>query len=525
VRLAFFDRLGRGMRSVSAIRWLTALGMAVAAGTLGLGVMLLLQARTDAWRQAEQASSNLVLALSRDIARNITLYDLSIQGLRDALARPDIDTISEETRRMAMFGRAASAEYLGTLVAMNPAGDVIANSNVDSRGQLNFADRESFRIHLDKTDAGLFISRPYRSRVRDGEPSIAISRRITLPDGSFGGVVAGSLRLAYFRNLFAKLNLGSAGSVTVFRSDGRVIMRRPFKTEDLDRDLGGTVSFRRYLEADSGTITGQAALDGVKRLYAFRHVPNLPLIVSVAVAVDDINAVWLHKAITIGSVLIILAGATVALCLLFRREIQRRMLAEDGLRSAAERLTVIAATDALTGIANRRAFEDRLAAEWRRSIRAETPIGLLILDADFFKRFNDGYGHPAGDDVLRAITACMTLHVARPGDTAARYGGEEFVALLSDTDEAGAMNVAERIRVAVAAMTLPHVGNPYGHVTVSIGVAVARPWLGVSQTSFLSLADAALYDAKHQGRNRCCMAGSDETARPACESLVLVQSC
>ncbi len=524
MRLAFLDRLRRGVPSVSAIRWLTALGMAVAAGTLGLGVMLLLQARTDAWRQAEQASSNLVLALSRDIARNITLYDLSIQGLRDALARPDIDTISEETRRMAMFGRTASAEYLGTLIAMNPAGDVIANSNIDSRGPLNFADREHFRIHRDQPDAGLFISRPYRSRVRDGELSIAISRRITGPDGSFGGVVAGSLRLAYFRDLFAKLNLGSAGSVTVFGSEGRVIMRRPFKTEDLDRDLGATVSFRKYLEAESGTIIGKAALDGVERLYAFRHVPNLPLILSVAVAVDDINAIWLHKAITVGSVLILLSGATVALCLLFRREILRRMLAEDGLRTAAESLAIIAATDSLTGIANRRAFEERLAAEWRRSIRAETSIGLLILDADFFKRFNDAYGHPAGDDALRAITTCITRYVARPGDTAARYGGEEFIALLAETDEAGALKVAEHIRAAVAAMALPHAGNPYGHVTVSIGIAVARPWLGVSQTSFLSLADAALYSAKDQGRNRCCMAGGDEPARPEREPLLLVHS-
>ena len=496
------------VRSSSAIGRLTALGIGLAAGMLALGGETLLEARADAWKQAKQASDNLTLALTRDIGRNITMFDLSLQGLRDAMAVRAIELASPEVRRIALFDRAATAEYLGAMAVVDAEGAVVIDSTAGDHLTVNVSDRDFFKQHRDRPDLGLFISRPFSSRLRDGDPSIAISRRITHPDGSFGGVVAGGLRLAYFSDLFAKLDLGSAGSVTLFRADGRIIMRRPYRPEDIDRDLGDTAAFRRYTKAESGSLTGTATLDGVDRLYTFRHIPNLPLVLSVAFATSDIYAAWWHRVFGIAPVLVLLCGGTVALCLLFRREISRRVEAEHGLRAAMEQVALVAATDSLTGIANRRAFDERLFSEWRRAARAQTEVALLLLDVDFFKRFNDTYGHLMGDAVLQSIAACIASEMRRPADIAARYGGEEFVALLPETDSFAARDVAERILSQVAALAIPHDGNPHCHVTLSIGVAVALPSGGASPESLVERADRALYQAKHRGRNRFDVATS-----------------
>ena len=496
------------MQPEQAIRWLTALGMGVAFGMLCLGGAILVDSRADAWHQAEQASNNLVLALARDIARNLRMYDLSIQGAKDALLRPDINQISPETRQMALFDRAASAEYLGALLVLNQDGNIVADSTATEPHQVNLSDRDYFKVQQERADVGLYVSRSFRSRLQRGDPRIAISRRISRPDGTFGGVVVGSMRLAYFTTLFGTLDLGSSGSVTLFRDDGRVIIRLPFRDSDIDRDLGGTPIFGQYLNAEAGTTIGRGTIDDVNRLYSFRHLANLPLILSVAIAVDDIYASWWRKALGIGSVLLLLFGATMVLCRLFRREMLRRIGAERDLREAAGQLTLIATTDSLTGLANRRLFDEHLKQEWHRAIRTETPIALLMLDADFFKRYNDRYGHPAGDHVLGSIAACIAGNVMRPADTPARYGGEEFVALLPETELLGALVVAERIRAAVACLDITHAGNPLGHVSVSIGVAVAHPAFGDAPSTLMAAADAALYDAKHGGRNRVSAAGS-----------------
>jgi diguanylate cyclase (GGDEF)-like protein len=502
IRIIIMEKLRYPIRPGNVIGWLTTLSLCIAFGMLALGAVILFDLREDAWRQAEQASNNLVVALERDIARNIAVYDLSLHSAIDALARPDIDQISPETRHMTIFDGAASAEYLGSIVMLDANGTVVEDSTSLTPHTLNLSDRDYFRIHQNQSDAGLFVSRPFRSRLRNGDPSIAISRRVSGADGRFRGVVAGSMRLAYFQNLFDKLDLGHHGTLTLLRADGRVIMRSPLGEGDIDRDLGGDPAFRNYLAAPFGHWTGTSLFDGVERLFTFRQLDGLPLILTVAVSADDILAPWRRKALGIGLVLTMLCSASMTLCVMFRGELLRRMAAEKSLIEAGGRLLTLATTDALTGLTNRGAFEERLTREWRRAIRAETPIALLMLDADCFKLFNDNYGHGQGDQVLQGIASCIERNVRRPADTAARYGGEEFAALLPDTDFAGALDVAERIRAAVVGLGISHIGSPSKQVTVSIGVAVARPRHGELSGMLLKDADERLYDAKRGGRNR-----------------------
>jgi len=161
--------------------------------------------------------------------------------------------------------------------------------------------------------------------------------------------------------------------------------------------------------------------------------------------------------------------------------------------------------DGLTGVYNRRHFDEQLASEWGRAVRNGTELSVVLLDVDFFKRYNDRYGHQAGDDCLRRLAACLKDSLKRPADIVARYGGEEFVCLLPDTPMAGALALAERLRDNVAALAIEHADSAAAPVvTVSLGVC-CKPVDAVGTAArLLRGADAQLYQAKAQGRARAC---------------------
>lgn len=177
------------------------------------------------------------------------------------------------------------------------------------------------------------------------------------------------------------------------------------------------------------------------------------------------------------------------------------------LEAQSETLRAMAFLDGLTGVANRRRFDESLRTEWRQGLRQRTPLALLLLDVDHFKLYNDHYGHQAGDACLQLLAEAMRKRVGRPHDLLARYGGEEFVCLLPDTDGSGARAKAEELRRAVMELALPHQRSPVASVvTLSIGFVSWVPTERATPEQMLLAADAALYEAKHQGRNRVCSA-------------------
>jgi len=165
----------------------------------------------------------------------------------------------------------------------------------------------------------------------------------------------------------------------------------------------------------------------------------------------------------------------------------------------------IAILDSLTGIPNRRHFDDTLVAEWKRCIRTDSPLSIVISDVDFFKQFNDIYGHQAGDVCLKAVASSLSESLFRIEDTVARYGGEEFVAILPGTDASGAYAVAERMRQSARDLHIPHERGIDGRVSCSFGVASTRPSIDKAPQQLLRTADAGLYAAKHAGRNRVAL--------------------
>lgn len=173
------------------------------------------------------------------------------------------------------------------------------------------------------------------------------------------------------------------------------------------------------------------------------------------------------------------------------------------LAEANRTLQKLSSLDGLTGIANRRSFDEILKKEWNRAVRAEKSIGLIMLDIDFFKLYNDHYGHQGGDDCLKKVAKGLESAIHRETDFLARYGGEEFSAVLPDTDLNGAVKVAEEMRLAIQNLKLEHAKSKVADfVSISIGVSAIVPLQGMEPEALIAAADQALYRAKEDGRNR-----------------------
>lgn len=185
-------------------------------------------------------------------------------------------------------------------------------------------------------------------------------------------------------------------------------------------------------------------------------------------------------------------------------------------KNAQIALQQLATSDGLTGIANRRSFDEKIDLEWSRAQRQTGPLSLIMVDVDYFKRYNDHYGHQGGDECLKAVSAILQGQALRAADMTARYGGEEFAVILPNTDLEGARKVAERIRSETEALALPHANSDVAPwVTLSLGVACLTPTLGSQSRALIALADQALYLAKESGRNRACVAPMKPVAESA----------
>ncbi|OYX82200.1 MAG: hypothetical protein B7Y75_06615, partial [Azorhizobium sp. 35-67-5] len=349
---------------------------------------------------------------------------------------------------------------------------------------INVADRDYFIVQRDRPPKTLFISRPFISRDADKAPSVAVSLRRSRPDGSFDGIVMGIMKLSYLQELLSATHLGPNGQVALLRSDGVVLLRNRADGRNIDIgvDRSNSPIFRALMNDNSETFDSVSPTDGQVRRYIHGMVPGMPLVVSVSQSVHDIYAEWNRRTTGMVAITTLSCLGIIALTVLFRRELLRRARAE------AE-LCRLATVDALTGIANRRQFDLYLEREWRRAQRTQSTLGLLMVDADRFKAFNDKHGHWVGDELLIAIAGTMAGCLNRPGDLAARYGGEEFAVVLPETDADGVAEIAERIRAAVEVTVVNGPDERRLRTTVSIGAALLAPGMDDTPADLIRAAD------------------------------------
>jgi diguanylate cyclase (GGDEF)-like protein len=480
---------------------------------------MLLDLRKDAWDKAEQTSKNLLQVIERDIARNVEIIDLSLRAVIDNLKASGVAEASAELRQLILFDRAASARDMGVLLVLDEDGNSTIDANAVPPRKLNNADRDYFQAHKVQANLGLYISRPLVSRLT-GARVIVLSRRVNKPDGSFGGIVLGTLKLSYFSGLFDQIGLGREGAINLYLRDGTRLMRHPYEEADIGVNLAGAPTFDRFVREGRGSFIGTSVRDGVERYYAFTGIGDLPLILNVALSSDEVEAEWKEKALVLSLIVLALCSLTISLSLLFGRELNRRAAMQAELARLSE-------TDALTGLPNRRRFEDVFSRAWKSACRSGKPLSLLVVDADHFKRYNDRYGHAIGDEVLKGLARCLSASVHRPDDLVCRVGGEEFIVLLPETDEPGALSVAERVHAEISTLGIGVAGIGAGSITVSVGLAsvVPDPSKSTDGLTLYNRADVALYEAKAKGRNQTRCAAVDEAPADRSQTKLRVVHC
>lgn len=474
---------------------------------------------SDSWRARQErlaevgvATTNMSHALAAQGESAIRVVDTVLAGVVERVETDGVTGTASARLHTHLKNMASEVEELHGLFVFGADGRWLMTSQ-DRTPLHNNADREYFKFHQNSTERGVHVGKPVHSR-STSDWVLPISRRLNNPDGSFAGVALGTIRIAYFSTLYESFDVGRAGVILLTLDDGTLVYRLPHNESLIGTDVSRGPVHRMYQSSGpSGTAMLRSQIDGVERLYSYRHLDTYPLIVATAQSREEILQKWwlstlTQSAITIVAI-VLLAGFGWRLVrqIIIRDNLQHELMqARERLQEHNRALTVLADHDSLTGLANRRRFEEVLGLEISRAARGGAPLSLLMIDVDFFKRYNDTYGHVAGDDCLRKVARALNDSLVRPADLVARYGGEEFVALLPDTDPAGARLVAERIRSAVMALGIAHTGNGPGIVTISAGVhtSYANSAAPGAATALVERADALLYQAKQSGRNQVC---------------------
>ncbi|MDN2717846.1 MULTISPECIES: sensor domain-containing diguanylate cyclase [unclassified Janthinobacterium] len=502
--------MGSGFKRFSLLPVAITFVVVVCMSLLAIQVWMAWRARDVQLSEAARESANLAQSVAQHAYDTIKETDTALIGLVERIEKDGTSDLELTRIHDLLVMRVAELPQLHGVFVYAKDGSWLVNSQKVLLKNLNNADREYFKYHRNNTERGPYIGPPVRSK-STGDWIITVSRRINLPDGSFGGVALATIDMKYFKVFYDKFSIGKRGAIFIASGKGILLLRRPFDEKMLGQDISQFPLFKDYLsKGPIGTASIKSRLDGVTRINSYRRVEEYPLAVSAALSQDEVLANWrsdVYLQFLVGGILVLLIsylGYRMAKQINLRSKTEQKlMLAGIELELINETLSRLANQDGLTGLANRRHFDESLMGEFNRAQRGESSLGLIMIDVDFFKRYNDIYGHVAGDECLRKIGKVLAYSMRRPGDLAARYGGEEMVVLLPGSDLAGTLAVAESIRGAVQSMEIAHTGNPLGIVTVSIGVEAFSPiYLENQPIELVEAADKALYKAKESGRNQ-----------------------
>jgi len=474
---------------------------------LWLAVALLTAANMVAWLgqkrrsyEAELATAMREAEIANDAFAEETLQmfrqiDLVLRGIRAFHQRSG--SVAETERYIQDLGLGQGRIENGYLV--DAAGRLVITHNPATVGR-SVADRDYYRFHQSTPEDVPHVSAVELGRAT-GQYLFRVTRRIDDAQGRFAGVSLVTVAPSSIADFYARLthNDGSVASLISTR-DRRVRARVPTPPVDVwARPLDSAI-WAQLAARPAGRYEANGAIDGVRRHFVYRTIPEWEMVMLTGVPESLIQAkaaqsFWRTSLVMIGSNLVLVVLALVLSTIDRQRQ----------------RMKQLASTDPLTGLPNRRELLATGERELARAQRYGRPFSLLLIDIDHFKRVNDRHGHASGDRVLQALARCGASAL-RDSDTFGRFGGEEFLALLPETDAAGAATLAERLRHAAQACAdgVDDQGQPIAF-TLSIGLAVglAPPETLATQ---LSRADAALYRAKAQGRNRVEQAEPPSTA-------------
>lgn len=525
---AVFPNRGRRVSLRYRLMGLVALGMLLLMGERVGGILSDRAEKLDAIRQH-------VLTLTD---RGMSQYRETLAGVRGVLQALSLDPAIAATLPTACsrFEHLIEiAPEVASLSVVNSDGLVVC-STTSAAWALDLSDREYIRI----AQRGLFsLSSVVRNYITNA-PSIFAAQPMIDDNGDITGVLVARIELDLLFPLSVISDLDLDAAVMMIDPGGTVIMSYPDPDRSVGHDLSGSTLVSYMLGRSSGSITA-AGPDGERRIYGFERLPESNIRLAVGVDAAQLT-MQVEQAAQRAALIFVAACALLFIGLWFAGErlvvrpiqsfaarlasfgrgerdapsepatriIELEPLAaafnamaqqltrrEEALRSANRKLDVLASRDALTGVPNRRAFDQALALRWHDGTER---LAMLMIDIDNFKQFNDRYGHGEGDSCLRRVAAALAAST-RGGDIVARIGGEEFAVLMPGADANVATDVANRLRVTIENLDIRHDAAASGRVTVSVGCAACEPALGIRPADLMAAADSALYSAKEAGRN------------------------
>ena len=477
----------------SWLSWTIAFALCLSAALVGIEAWQMWHVREATLRSAKIVTASLAESLAQQIETTLRTADTVVASL---VQRVEIEGVNPESLRRLyglMTSLAAALPAIHEMGVTDKDGNAVVKSLVPRPVGLNYRERDYFRFLASHDTRDVFIGAPVKSKI-DGSINITVSRRINARDGSFAGVVVTSVSMEFFRKLFESVQVKSGGVFSLAAENGTPLASSP--------DSFGDGELAALTESPAGALEYRSPRDGVYRVGSFNHLSHYPMIAVVAQDSAATLSEWRSQLRAHGA--IVLSILVVIGALGFRVDQANRATRRQALR------------DGLTGLANRRCFNETIEREFRRAARNGQPLSLIMVDIDLFKSFNDQYGHPAGDACLRAVSAAVQGVLRRPDDVAARYGGEEIAILLPGTDVAGAVKIVRDMSTFVRSLAIPHQASPHGVVTLSAGVASWRPGRRTATWARLvEAADTALYAAKARGRNTFTVHPDAETTAPA----------
>ncbi|WP_164980665.1 sensor domain-containing diguanylate cyclase [Cronobacter condimenti] len=493
--------------STSLGRSLAVLLLFLLVGGISTNVLVFLHSFDDEIAQAANKAVNLSVAQVRQAEDTFMAVGQTLDDVRAAVAAGQSATYHSFLVRLK--GRQPQLDGLYFYDAQG----VIKGSSFGIAGMQNdITQQDYFRFHYENRQTGLHIGRVIRSQNTD-ERVIPVSMRVNDLSGGFAGVVLATVKLEYFQRFYSYFELGPRDMLALLLTDGSVLCVRPYNEAKIDVNIASSPLFtRELLRADRGTGTWVASLDHVERVFGFARTEKLPLVVVAGYDRAEVRMHWLRNNLPgMLSNLMLLVGFLLFSSVVFRkvrssiRDQQELKQLRDELLKANQTFKSMAMADSLTGLANRRKFDTTLAKELADSALSGKPVSLIMLDIDFFKRYNDSRGHAAGDACLRLIGNTLQMVTLRTSDLVARYGGEEFAIVLPDTSGEEALVLATRAVSMIREKHLPHPSTELPEQVVTISAGCHTVWGNGREDAFSALirgADTALYLAKNRGRNQ-----------------------
>lgn len=479
-------------------RWVLCIGLLFIGLVIiaALWLIINLQQRTTASKAQEL--TNLSLVLSQDTERAFQALETVQSSIIERLRSEEITTTESFFARASqpethglLNERAAELPYVDAITIINRDGKLLNFSRYWPIPDINVTDRDYFRALDGDPELESFVSAPVQNR-GDGSWTIYLARKYRDPAGDMLGMVLGAMRLDYFERFYGTINVGDGGAISLFRSDGLLLVRSPPMAEAIGRAYVELLapSPPSLAAFHSRPVTQAFLLDGQERLVAARPLERYPVTIMVSASLASVAATWRPDSLVIG-------GSAAMLCLFLAACIflgLRQLDAQYRLSDAAHHM---ARHDALTDLPNRVLFTERLRALVQSGSSMPTPLAILLIDLDYFKSVNDTLGHPSGDALLCIIATRLQSCVGE-GDLVTRLGGDEFAILHAAPGSQDETEALARRVVDTIAIPCDIDGN---HVVPSASVGVTfAPHDGSNADELLKNADLALYRAKAEGR-------------------------